>query len=188
MEEAFVKKTHWLRIGMVAVLLLLAAGCAQALTPEPARETAHPAPAEETPTVNGVIPTNPGGLDLMNQTPTAPENSGLEVFIQQAKRDLAGRLSIQESEIELVKAEAVVWSDASLGCPQPEMAYIQIPFDGSLIVLQAGGRQYEYHAGGKRGVFLCEQPPAKPGKPALIDEPKLTPPAPDNSIPPGENQ
>lgn len=184
------KKTRWLQIGLIAALLSFGAGCAQPLTPTPAFATAIPArlTADSTHTAIDTLPTNTGEPNLMNQTPTAPEKSGLEMLIAQAKRDLAARLSIQESDIELVKAEAVVWSDASLGCPQPEMAYIQIPFDGSLIILQAGGRQYEFHAGGKRGVFLCEQPPDKLVKPPPIDLQQLTPPAPDNSIPPGENQ
>jgi hypothetical protein len=35
------------------------------------------------------------------------------------------------------------------------MAYIQVPVDGTLVVLQAGGRRYEYHGGDP--LVLCEQ-------------------------------
>jgi hypothetical protein len=75
----------------------------------------------------------------------------------QAKGDLAERLNIPVKEIDLFSFEEVVWPDASLGCPQPGMAYIQVPKDGALIRLSAKGQMYDYHSGGNRGVFLCEQ-------------------------------
>ena len=37
------------------------------------------------------------------------------------------------------------------------MAYIQVPVDGSFIQLRAGGVLYDYHSGGSRDPFLCEQ-------------------------------
>ena len=36
--------------------------------------------------------------------------------------------------------------------------YIQVPMDGSIILLQAGGETYQYHTGGDMQVFLCENP------------------------------
>ena len=36
--------------------------------------------------------------------------------------------------------------------------YTQALVDGSRITLSAGDRSYEYHAGGRRGPFLCEKP------------------------------
>lgn len=82
---------------------------------------------------------------------------GLETLVAQAKADLAERLSISVDEIELLEARSVVWPDGSLGCPQPGMAYKQVPQDGALIRLAAGGQTYDYHVGGSRGLFLCEQ-------------------------------
>ncbi len=128
-----------------------------------------------------------------------PSTSGMQNLVDQAIKDLAQRLSVPVSQISLVKATNVVWSDASLGCPQPGMAYKQVPQDGALIILEVQGTTYEYHAGGTRGVFLCETPsPTKTEKPPQIDITKLTPQSPtgktstpslpDNSIPPGEDQ
>ena len=51
----------------------------------------------------------------------------------------------------------MVWPDASLGCPQPDMFYIQIPHDGLLIRLSVDGKVYAYHSGGGYDPFLCEQ-------------------------------
>ena len=96
----------------------------------------------------------------VNQSPP-PSNEidpNLEPLIQVAVKDLAGRLNIPENQIEVLSAQAVVWSDPSMGCPAPDMRYIQIPQDGTLIRLQAGGQIYEYHSGGNKAPFLCENP------------------------------
>jgi hypothetical protein len=77
--------------------------------------------------------------------------------VTQAKEDLAQRLSVDVSQIELLEVKPVVWPDGALGCPQPGMAYIQVQQDGLLIRLQTGKATYNYHSGGGRGPFLCEK-------------------------------
>ena len=72
--------------------------------------------------------------------------------------DLATRLGVDASKVTLVSQEEVTWSDGSLGCPQPDMSYIQVLVNGSLIILEAGGTDYEYHSGGGRGPFYCSNP------------------------------
>lgn len=131
-------------------------------------------------------------------TKMPPSSTGIQHLVEQAKEDLAQRLSISVSQISFVKATEVVWPDASLGCPQPDMLYKQVPEDGALIVLKAQRKTFEYHSGGTRGLFLCETPPTKTEKPPQIDITKLTPQSPagksatpampDNSIPPSEDQ
>lgn len=131
---------------------------------------------------------------------TSPDTSDQtkNPLVIQAKEDLATRLGIQPSEIELLSYEEVVWPDSSLGCPQPGMKYLQVPQDGALIRLSAQDQVYNYHSGGNRGVFLCEQLYKDPNLPPKIDISDLTPQitnkntptntTPDNSIPPGEDQ
>jgi hypothetical protein len=106
---------------------------------------------------------------------------GLEPLISLAIKDLADRLSTAEGEIEVLEAIAVVWPDASLGCPQPGMRYKQIPMDGALIRLQAEGKAYEYHSGAGRDPFLCEQPlKIQKDAPPQIDLLQLTPLSPSD--------
>jgi hypothetical protein len=95
------------------------------------------------------------------EAPMTPENAQLDPWIAQARQDIANRLAIPPQQIELVDAQMVVWPDASLGCPQPGMAYAQVQQDGLRIRLRAGGQIYEYHSGGSRAPFLCENPPEK---------------------------
>lgn len=125
----------------VALILcagLAVAGCASERADDPST------PAEETVT----SPTD--------DPSAAPSPTGQAT--RQAVADLADRLGMTPKEIEVVRVEEVVWRDGSLGCPEPGMMYTQALVDGSRIVLSAGGRTYEYHAGGPRPPFLCEKP------------------------------
>ncbi len=82
---------------------------------------------------------------LPDPSPNTPIDQNL---LSLAVSDLAQRLNVPPETIQLVKFEAVTWGDAGLGCPDPEMSYIQVPVDGALIVLQVGNTLYEYHSGG----------------------------------------
>ncbi len=79
-------------------------------------------------------------------------------LVSQAKEDLAERLGIQITAIELLKIEEVTWRDGSLGCPQPEMLYTQALVNGSLIQLFHKDTVYQYHSGRGGQPFLCENP------------------------------
>ena len=82
----------------------------------------------------------------------------LQNLIDRAKDDLSARLKIDVSAITLLRAEAVNWSDASLGCPQPGMVYAQVITPGYLIVLEAAGVNFEYHASQGTEVVYCKNP------------------------------
>ncbi|MFQ5596208.1 MAG: hypothetical protein ACE5HA_18860 [Anaerolineae bacterium] len=123
--------------------LLLAVGvisCTPAEPPTPAPTQGIP---EETMAVSSTTP--------------QPANQASKKLVSQAMEDLAGRLSVHVDEIELVESKSVIWPDSSMGCPKPGMAYTQVQHDGLLLRLQVGDRVYEYHSGGSRPPFLCEQ-------------------------------
>jgi hypothetical protein len=113
--------------------------------------------------------------------PAGAVEPGLEALIQQVKEDLALRLSVVAEQITVLEAKAVVWPDASLGCPQPGMRYLQVPQDGALILLGFEDTVYEYHSGGGRDPFLCEQPlKLEKDAPTMLDLFQLTPGSPDD--------
>ena len=55
----------------------------------------------------------------------------------------------------MLSAEAVTWSDGSLGCPQPGMMYTQALVPGYRVRIQAGGQVLDYHAGRSGQPALC---------------------------------
>lgn len=96
-------------------------------------------------------PVVPGGDETIDPN--------LQPLIDMAVADLAQRLGVAVEAIDVLAAYLVVWSDSSLGCPQPGMQYLQVLTDGTLILLESGGAVYRYHAGGNQSEpFLCTMP------------------------------
>ncbi len=94
----------------------------------------------------------------MNEVPIpTPYPPGVEQAVNTARADLAKRLAVDPSQVVVMGVSSVTWPDASLGCPQPGMAYAQVMVDGYIVRLQANGQVYEYHGGGSRAPFLCKK-------------------------------
>jgi hypothetical protein len=72
--------------------------------------------------------------------------------------DAAGRSGAAAADIAVLRGEAVLWNDGSLGCPQPGEFYTQALVSGYWVVLEAGGRQFDYRVTERGGFFLCENP------------------------------
>jgi hypothetical protein len=87
-------------------------------------------------------------------SPALPDAS--EVALETAMDDLATRLQVTKDAIQITSVETRMWSDASLGCPQPGMMYAQVITPGFLIQLTADGKDYTYHASLNSAV-LCEK-------------------------------
>ena len=83
-------------------------------------------------------------------------DSTLLKLIEQAKDDLTTRANVSRDAITLKRAQAVEWRDSSLGCPMEGMMYAQVITPGYLIVLEAAGKEWNYHAGRDR-VMWCEK-------------------------------
>lgn len=115
-------------------------------TPSPSAPAATPRPATPSPrsTSAGAAPTR------------ATVDPGLARAIVSAQADLARRLGPGALPANVVSAEAVEWSDGSLGCPQPGMMYPQVITPGYKVVLETGGQQYAYHGDGSSNMRLCE--------------------------------
>ena len=121
-------------------------------------------PGESTSTPPTV--STPSTAPPFSATPLEPDTTAVSVpgfpidpampLVVAAVDDLAGQLGIDPSEVTVVDARSVTWGDSSLGCPEPGMMYLQVLVDGTLVVLKAGGQQYEYHGGDP--LFLCENP------------------------------
>jgi hypothetical protein len=131
------------------------------ITSAPAVKPTLAVTAQKTLTAQPINPAVPGNIvqetPVMNDVPVpTPFDAQMQALANQAKADLAQKLSIQPDQVELVGISFVSWPDSSLGCPKPGMAYAQVMVDGLRIRLKAGGKSYEYHSGGSRAPFLCQ--------------------------------
>jgi hypothetical protein len=79
-----------------------------------------------------------------------------EDLLEAILADAAERTGLPPEAFTVVRAEAVVWSDGSLGCPQPDMLYTQAPVDGYWIVLEAGDKHLDCRAAESGFFSLCE--------------------------------
>ncbi|MFZ2650967.1 MAG: hypothetical protein WA210_12775 [Burkholderiaceae bacterium] len=79
----------------------------------------------------------------------------LQTMVQAALDDAAGRSKREVSALVVASAERVMWSDGSLGCPQPGMGYTQALVPGYRIRIQAGSETLEYHASARGKPFYC---------------------------------
>jgi hypothetical protein len=62
-----------------------------------------------------------------------------------ARKDLAERLGLHDSEIQFLSSEGRTFADGSLGCPEPGAMYIQAQVEGWVLTFAARDRRYTYH-------------------------------------------
>ncbi|MGQ9549240.1 MAG: hypothetical protein ACUVSY_03725 [Roseiflexus sp.] len=141
--------------------LLVTATSPPATTPVPdtvlqPTETPVPKP-DQSPDTGGPVP--PYNVQPL----TPPYGAAMDAQIDAAKQDLAQRLGVAASAVEVVEVDAVTWPDTSLGCPKPGMMYPQVLVEGVLVQLRANGQTYRYHGDGQRRLFLCEEQMAPSG-------------------------
>ncbi len=144
---------------LVSVLLLanaLSAGCADGSVGGSIQESTGQSVDGSSP--SAAVTTPQGGTPVSNEQ----IDPGLQPYIDIAVADLALRLSIDATAVDIVSATLAEWPDSGLGCPQPGMQYAQVSTDGSVIVLRVDDKAYRYHSGGSRTPFLCEQPVKSP--------------------------
>lgn len=137
--------TRRLPVLLGSVALLAACGSASDAPADPPR-------SEET-SVTPDLPSDPASSDPASSTAPVPRR---DVLL--AVEDLAATLVVDPAEVEVVSVEEVTWRDGSRGCAEPGMSYTQALVDGSRITLRAGGKTYEYHAGGSRPPERCAKP------------------------------
>jgi len=145
----------WVWGGVLVALLL--SGCKRpAVTPTLSARpetlpTATPTPVVPALTSPLASPLTPPARFPMQVA--VPANA--EKAVLGAVADLSERLGIKTEQVVLVSVESVQWPDASLGCPQPGMMYAQVITPGYLIVLEAKGQRYPYHAGERGDAIFC---------------------------------
>ncbi len=70
--------------------------------------------------------------------------------------DFGERTDAKAADIKIVRAEAVVWNDGSMGCPKPGEVFIQMMISGYWMMLEVEGVEYDYRVSDKGRFKLCE--------------------------------
>jgi hypothetical protein len=79
-----------------------------------------------------------------------------DALLVAVKADLAARRQVAVDDIRLLSSESLLWRDLSLGCGKPNELYAQVEVPGYRILLEAGGRQFDYRARDGGPFILCE--------------------------------
>jgi hypothetical protein len=160
---------------MIIGLLLVglsAGGCAATNQPEPtalpltliATALASPTAPEETEPEASITPPAGSTVEEEHMTPSmeTPETHPLgagEVppdLFESVLSDLLTRTGGARADVEVLKAEQVVWNDGSMGCAQPGMMYTQARVNGYQVIFSLAGEEYDYHMSATGVFVLCE--------------------------------
>jgi hypothetical protein len=155
---------------LIFALTLLSSGCANSFTEQPdllptGAETGpeHSATEEDPGTGTPDIgerrpePTLPGGLERVTPIDSDPVVGEVPAeLLDEMIADLAQETGADRDDIKVVRAEAVVWNDGSLGCPKPGEFYIQVLMSGYWVVLEVEAQEYDYRANDAGYFTLCE--------------------------------
>lgn len=150
---------------LLTLLIIFAAAACTAPVNEPEATAVPPQPTEDNQPIR-LTPITTPAVETVPTTETMPVVEDVPEEIMTAVfADLMAETAVTQESISVIQAEAVVWNDGSLGCPQPGEVYTMMPVEGYQIVLEANGRTYDYHAADTGYVVLCED--ALPQSPAV---------------------
>ncbi len=136
----------------MALLGALVIGCGGGGNGQSAATAAQPASNSADDVAAASAPAQPQPL------PAQPAmNSDLQSLVRDALADASRRTGLGASALEVKSAQAVTWSDGSLGCPEPGMLYTQALVPGYRILIRAGAELLDYHASarGPAQLVLC---------------------------------
>lgn len=93
---------------------------------------------------------------LPTQATTAVTGEVPRKLLDSIQKDLSIRTGAAVEKINVIQAQAIVWNDGSLGCPQPGVRYTQALVNGFRVILEVGDQKYDYHAAETGFFILCE--------------------------------
>ena len=99
-----------------------------------------------------------------HMSPVAPQVP--EAILNSILKEAAKLANVPPQELVIVRAEAVVWNDGSLGCPEPGMEYTQALINGYWVVIKAAGQTYDFRVDRGGSFRLCPEGRGHPPLPS----------------------
>lgn len=101
----------------------------------------------------------PGSVDPVPQETAAPPvvealPDAVMTSVMSTLQENAG-ITADATEVNLIRAEAVVWPDGSLGCPEPGVMYTQALVEGYWVVMEIDGETYDFRINDNGFAKLC---------------------------------
>ena len=168
------KSTMLFRNVLTAVVLLLLMGCSQVIPATPGSQASPSSSTQQvsaSPTLGIATPDRFTQSTTKNPERVPPTESSDPVtgevpdqLLDEILRDMIERTGAARDKIAVIRAQATVWNDGSLGCPQPGVFYTQAMVNGYWVVLEVDGQKYDYRAADTGYFFLCGDgiPPISP--------------------------
>ena len=139
-------------------VLIIALSVALELTVHSTRELGSPNKSMTTPSET------PAPTSTPHMSPVAPQVP--EAILNSILKEAAKRANVPPQELVIVRAEAVVWNDGSLGCPEPGMEYTQALINGYWVVIKAAAQTYDFRVDRGGSFRLCPEGRGHPPLPS----------------------
>ena len=124
------------------------------------------------------VPSERGSPNKSMTTPSetpaptsTPQKSGVESQVPEAilkpiLNEASKLANVPARQLVIIRAEAVVWNDGSLGCPEPGMAYTQALINGYWVLIKAGEQTYDFRVDRGGNFRLCPEGRGHPPLPS----------------------
>jgi hypothetical protein len=97
------------------------------------------------------------GERVSDETSPAQTGEVPEAVMEKVIADASDRSHVDADTVVVLRAESLVFSDGSLGCPKPDVVYTPAPVPGYRVVLRAGEETLDYRITERGYPMLCEQ-------------------------------
>ena len=107
----------------------------------------------------GPVPRRPFPAAVVEPESAPVDGEVPEKVIDTVRADLGKRTGAKPGAMRVVRAEAVMFGDGSLGCGRPGQSYTQAIVPGYRVVLALEGREYDYRVASRGSLILCDLGP-----------------------------
>ncbi len=134
----------WIFLIIIVVVILILGGIYLMRQQQPAQEE------------------TPASAPLATPTPAPEIPEAYKEIAKIAAELVAKELKIAPDEVTVLSVEEVIWSDASLGCPEPGKMYAQVLTKGYRVTTQAQGQTQQVHLDTRGHGVVCPPERQKP--------------------------